>query len=135
MITRAGVEPLALAEQAMEAGDADVVQPVDLVAHQLGGAGRLFGDRQVRRAGRRDEDRALARRDVLLRKAMMRCIGVVRRAPARRARTASNAASLARVTSSVDPRATISAAMAAIWAGVLPRPRTTSGNPCRMARW
>ena len=60
MMTRAAVEARALAEQAMEAGDADVVQPVDVVAHQLGRARRFFGDRQVGRAGRGDDDRALA---------------------------------------------------------------------------
>ncbi len=49
-------------QQAMEAGDADVVQPVDRVAHQLGGDGRLFGDREVRRSGARDQHRAVAAR-------------------------------------------------------------------------
>ena len=43
-----------LAEQPMEAGDADVVEPIDRVAHQLGGDGRFLGDRQVGGAGGRD---------------------------------------------------------------------------------
>ena len=66
MMTRADVEARALAEQAVEAGDADVVEALDVVAHQLGGERRFFGDRQVRRAGGGDDDRALAGRDVLL---------------------------------------------------------------------
>ena len=95
----------------MEPGDADVVEAVDVVAHELGGARGFFGDRQVRRAGRGDEDRALARRDVLLAERDDGCIGVIRRvrhaarAPRRRRPR------LARVTSSVEPRPTISAAM------------------------
>ena len=56
-----GVEPCALAEQPVQAGDADVVQPLDVVAHQLGRARRLFRDRQVRGAGGGHDDRALAR--------------------------------------------------------------------------
>jgi hypothetical protein len=50
------------------------------------------------------------------------------------ARTASYAASLARVTSSGCPRPTIRSAIDAICAGVLPIPRITSGNPCRSSR-
>ena len=45
----------------MEAGDADVVQPIDRVAHHLGGDRRFFGDGQVGRPGGRDDNRALAR--------------------------------------------------------------------------
>ena len=45
-----------LAEQAVEAGDADVVEPIDVVAHQLGRDGGFLGDRQVGRAGRDDQD-------------------------------------------------------------------------------
>ena len=97
-----GGEPRALAEQTVEAGDADVVQAVDVVAHQLGRARRFFGDRQVGRAGRGDQDRALARaRCRCWRKVMSARIGVIRRRRARRARTASYAAAVARVTSSV----------------------------------
>ena len=59
------------------------------------------------------------------------CIGVIRRLAERRPARRRSAASVARVTSRVEPRATISAAIAAIWAGVLPKPRMTSGNPCR----
>ena len=66
MMTRAAARRRALAEQAVESGDADVVQPLDVVAHQLGRARRLLGDRQVGGAGGGDDDRALARRDVLL---------------------------------------------------------------------
>ena len=77
---------------------------VDVVAHDLGGARRLFGDRQVRGAGRRDDDRALAGRDVLLpqRDERARRRNTSRRAR-RRAPRRTSAAS-ARVTSSVDPR-------------------------------
>ncbi len=61
-----GVEAGTLAEQAVDAGHADVVQAVDVVAHQLSRAGRLLGDRQVGRAGRDDQNAALAGGDVLL---------------------------------------------------------------------
>ena len=61
MIDPCGASALALAEQPVQPGDADVVQPRDLVAHQLGGSRRLFRDRQVGRAGRGDDDGALAR--------------------------------------------------------------------------
>ena len=61
MIDAGRGEPCALAEQAVDAGDADVVEPVDVVAHQLRGARRFLGDRQVGGAGGGDEDRALAR--------------------------------------------------------------------------
>ena len=60
MMTRAACEAFALAEQPMQAGDADVVEALDVVAHQLGGARRLFGDRQVGRAGGGDDDRAVS---------------------------------------------------------------------------
>ena len=53
-----GAEPIVLAQQAVKSGDADVVEPVDRVAHHLGGDGGFLGDGQVRRAGRRDEDGA-----------------------------------------------------------------------------
>ena len=53
MMTRADAKALVFAEQAVEAGDADVVQPLDRVAHHLGGDRRLLGDRQVGRAGAR----------------------------------------------------------------------------------
>ena len=56
-----GLQPLLLGQQAMKAGDADVVQAIDAIAHQLERHGRLLGDRQVGRAGARDQDRALAR--------------------------------------------------------------------------
>ena len=73
-----GREARALAEQAVEPGDADVVQPRDLVAHQFRRARRFLGDRQVGGAGRGDDDRALARGDVLLSKRDEGCIGVIR---------------------------------------------------------
>ncbi len=57
-----GGEAVVLGEQAVEAGDADVVQPVDRVAHDLGGDRGLLGDRQVGGAGGGDEDRAPAGR-------------------------------------------------------------------------
>ena len=76
MMTRAAAEARSLAEQAMQAGDADVVQPCDLVAHELGRARRFFGDRQVRRAGGGDDDRAFAGGDVLLAEADDGGIGV-----------------------------------------------------------
>ena len=42
MMTRAASRRCAFAEQAVESGDADVVEAVDLVAHELGGAARLL---------------------------------------------------------------------------------------------
>ncbi len=55
-------EAIVLAQQAMEAGDADVEEPIDRVAHHLGGDGGFLGDGQVRRAGGGDEDGAATRR-------------------------------------------------------------------------
>ena len=48
----------------MQARHADVVQPIDLVAHDLGRDGGLLGDRQVGGAGGGDDDDAPARRRV-----------------------------------------------------------------------
>ena len=41
------LQPLVFGEQAMNARHADVVEPVDAVAHHHGCDGRLLGDRQV----------------------------------------------------------------------------------------
>ena len=111
----------------------DVVQALDLVAHELCRARRFFGDRQIGRAGGGDEDAAFARRDVFLTERDDACIGVIRRLRHDDSHGVVRGLAGAR-DSSVDPRPTISAAIAAIWAGVLPRPRTTSGKPWRMAR-
>ena len=70
-----------------------------------------------------------------------RAVGVIRRAGHDRAHGVEGLAASARVTSSVWPRATMRSAMAAIWAGVLPRPRIDLGkslaqlrDACRRAR-
>ena len=47
----------------MDAGNADVIEPIDRVAHQLGRDRRLFRDRDVGRAGRTEDDGARARRN------------------------------------------------------------------------
>ncbi len=47
-----------LGQEAVQAGDPDVVQAIDRIPHQFGGNGRFLGHRQVGRAGRRDEDGA-----------------------------------------------------------------------------
>ena len=52
----------------METGDADVVHPLDLVAHQLRRARRFFRDEQVGGPGRGHDDDPFAGRDVLLSK-------------------------------------------------------------------
>ena len=62
MMTRAEAEAIAFAEHTMDAGDADVVEPLDAVAHHVGGDDRFLGDRQIGRAGGGDDDRAPARR-------------------------------------------------------------------------
>ena len=49
-----------LGEEPMESCDADVVEPIDDVAHQLGRDRRLFRDRQVGRASGGHDDRAAA---------------------------------------------------------------------------
>ncbi len=59
--------------------DADVVDPLDVVAHELGGDRRLFGDGEVGRAGGRDQNRALTFGDILLTPRDAGCIGVIRR--------------------------------------------------------
>ena len=66
MMTRAAGQTVMLVEQAMQSGDADVVQPFDDVTHQFGRAGRFLGDRQVRRARGDDQDCSLPGCDVLL---------------------------------------------------------------------
>ena len=62
----------------MKARDPDVVQTFYGVPHKLGRDRRLFGDRQIRGAGCRHHDRALARRDVTLTERNHRCIGIIR---------------------------------------------------------
>ena len=60
-----GGQPGVLVEQPMQTGDADVVEPIDRIAHDFGGNGRFFGDRQVGGAGGGNEDRPAAARRVL----------------------------------------------------------------------
>ena len=55
MMTRAAEQAGVFGEQPVEAGDADVVQPIDGVAHDLGGDRRFLGDRQIGGAGGGDE--------------------------------------------------------------------------------
>ena len=62
MMTRAAERRSRSLQDAVDAGDADVVEPLDAIAHQVGGDRRFLGDRDIRRAGRRDGDRALAGR-------------------------------------------------------------------------
>ena len=59
-------EAFPLAEQAMDACDADVVEAIDDVAHDAGRDCGFFGDWQVRCARARDQDRAGAVGDVAL---------------------------------------------------------------------
>ena len=54
------------AEQPVDAGDADVEKTIDGVAHHLGRHARFLGDRQVRCARGRDENRAAAGLHILL---------------------------------------------------------------------
>ncbi len=55
-MTSACVQAFTLGEQAMDAGDADVVNAVDGAAEELGGDGGLFGDGDVAGAGADDGD-------------------------------------------------------------------------------
>ena len=57
--TRA-LQALPFRQESMETGDTHVVETIDVVAHELGGDGGFFGHRQIRRAGARNENRALA---------------------------------------------------------------------------
>ena len=132
MMTRAASRRALLAEQAVEAGDADVVEPLDVVAHQLSGAAppprRPAGPRCRRR---RRGCVPLPGATSPLRKRMMPRVGVIDGVghDARARRRTPPAWRASRAASIRGP--TISAAMAAICAGVLPRPSTTSGKPCR----
>ena len=56
------------------------------------------------------------------------------RASGTNSRTASNASGPVRLTMSVSPSATIRSAIAAVCAGVLPAPKTISGQPWRTLR-
>ena len=67
-----------LAEQAMQPGHADVVEPRHIVSHQLGRTGSFLGHRQIGRAGRRDHDIPFPRHYVLLTERDDRCIGIIR---------------------------------------------------------
>ena len=51
-----GGEAVVLGEQPVQAGDADVVEPVDRVAHDLAADDRFFGDREIRGPGGGDDD-------------------------------------------------------------------------------
>ena len=117
----------------MKTGDADVVESVDSIAHELGGDDCLFSDRQIGCACAGDQHRAVSARDLSLVE-RDRASFAVERAPGTRSRTASNASSVVRVTSSECPAETMRSAIAAICAGVFPKPSTTSGNPCRTWR-
>jgi len=95
----------------MKARDADVVH-AGTSFPSVPPFAPLLRRREGRRPGRRDHDGAVTGRHVVLREGDHSGIGVVRGAGTC-ARTAPNAASVVRVTSSVEPRPTISAAMAA----------------------
>ena len=60
MTTRALVKRFAVGQQAVNAGDADVVEMLDFVAHEFGGDDGLFGHRDVAGSGGDDGDDALA---------------------------------------------------------------------------
>ena len=62
----------------MQAGDSDVVQAADVVAHQLGRPRRLLGDRYVGGPGGGDDDRAVTWRYILLTKCDDGRIGIIR---------------------------------------------------------
>ena len=66
MSTRACCKLLAMGEQAMQAGDADIEDALDAVAHDFGGDGGFFGDRRIAGAGRDDDDGALSRQIAVL---------------------------------------------------------------------
>ena len=60
-------------EQPVQAGDADVVQPIDRIPHDLGGDRRFLRHGQVGGPGRGDQDRsAAARRRAATSKVMQR---------------------------------------------------------------
>ena len=123
MMTRAAVEAGVLLQQPVQAGDADVVEPIDRIPHDFGRDGRFFRHRQVGGAGGGDQDRSAAAR---------RLVAIEGDAPgqfvkhgprAARSRTASKASAVVRVTRRLCPAATIRAAIAATWDGVLPWPK------------
>ena len=60
MRTRADWSEVLLGEQAMDAGDADVGDELDGVAHEARGDGGFFGDGQIAGAGADDGDGSLA---------------------------------------------------------------------------
>ena len=57
-----GAEAVAFGQQTVEAGDADVVEPVDVVAHDLGRDRRFLCHWYVRSSRRGDQDDTLAAR-------------------------------------------------------------------------
>ena len=96
---RAASSRVALGQQTMEAGDADVVQPVDVVAHDLGRDRRLLGDGYVRSSCRGDQNDTLAASAPATRRSMIRACSW-NRASGTTFATAANAAASVRVTSS-----------------------------------
>ena len=79
MMTRAAASRALLGEQTMQAGDAHVVHPLDVIAHDFGRSRGFFRHREVRRSRGRDDDGALAGCDILLAKHDQRGIGMVGR--------------------------------------------------------
>ena len=55
-----GGESSVLGQQPVQAGDADVVEPIDAVPHDLGRHDRLFGNGQIGRPGGHNQDGAAA---------------------------------------------------------------------------
>ena len=58
--TRASRQPFAIAHQAVNAGDSDIVDGVHVIAHQFGGDLGFFRDRNIAGAGADHGDPALA---------------------------------------------------------------------------
>ena len=103
MMTRAADQAGVLGEEPMKTGDADVVEAVDGVAHELGRDRRLFRDGQVGRSGGRDDDGAASRGELAERErnGSGQFVEFCRRL--RCADTASNARRSVRVTSRLWP--------------------------------
>ena len=102
MSTRADLQRLLLRKQAMDAGDADVGDQLDGVAHQARGNGGFFGNGQVAGAGADHADGSFAGGGVRLRERDGAGGFVILRARLSGA-TASKALAVARVASTLPP--------------------------------
>ena len=134
MITFARWMALQTPKQPVHAGHAHVGDSLHAIAHDLGGDGGLLGDRQVAGAGADHGDGAGPLGQGLALDGHTPCQLVMHGALEIAGAAGARGSGATRVTSTRCSRANSLAAIFTTWAGVLPAPKMTSGNPFRSAR-